>query len=198
MARTGLAGGEQLMRVLKALLMGSAALPATSLLALTAVAPAQDSSSPREKLAVWAGHWKIHIETRQTQFSHAKTEDYDGKCSFLPHGTFMVCEFLSLQPDPASGRVTNDVVLMYYSDVDKTFKYTNVAPQGGAHEDVMLLDGNIWTRPFTIPRRSGGVANAREIYDFVSPEKRLARLEISTDQGSHWTLVNEAVGTKER
>jgi len=185
------------MRVSKSFLMRLAALGAASLLALIAGATAQDSSSARDKLAAWGGHWKTRIETKETQFGHAKTEDYDAKCSFLPHGAFMGCEYLSLQPDPDSGRVINDVALIYYSDIDKTFKYTNVAPEGGPREDVMTVDGNVWTRTFEIPRRNGGVADARNIYNFVSPDKRLARFEISLDKGAHWIVVFEAVGTKE-
>src|SRR5271155_5130057 len=168
---------KKLMRVSKKLFMGSAALAAAFLLALSAGVTAQDASSQRSKLAVWVGHWKIHIETKETQFGHAKTEDYDAKCSFLPDGAFMVCDYLSLRPDPDSGHIIDDVSLVYYSDVDKAFKYTNVAPEGGPHEDVVVVDGNVWTRSFEIQRRSGGVANAREIYSFVSPEKHLARLE---------------------
>lgn len=91
----------------------------------------------------------------------------------------------------------DDISLLYYSDVDKTFKYTNVAPEGGPKENTMQVDGNVWTRPFEITRRSGEVVEAREIYDFVSPDKHLARLEISTDHGEHWTVVNEAVATRE-
>jgi hypothetical protein len=168
------------------------------LLVLSSGATAQHLSTPRDKLAVWAGDWKIRIETKETPFGHAKTEDYEAKCSILPHGTFLYCDYLSLQPDANSGRVITDVALVYYSDVDKTFKYTNVAAEGGPHENVMRVDGNVWTRPFEIPTGSGGVVDAREIYNFVSPEKHLARLEISTDKGAHWTLVNEAIGTKER
>jgi hypothetical protein len=186
------------MRVSKTFLVGLAALGAASLLVLTVGATAQVSSSPRDKLAAWGGHWKVRIETKETQFGHARTEDYDAKCSFLPHGAFMGCEYLSLQPDPDLGRIIDDVALVYYSDADKTFKYTNVAPEGGPHENVMSIDGNVWTRPFEIPRRGGGVADAREIYNFVSPNKQLARLEISLDKGAHWIVVNEAVGTKER
>jgi hypothetical protein len=173
-------------------------LSAALLLALTAGATDQGASSPRDKLAAWAGHWKVRIETKETQFGRAKTEDYDAKCSFLPHGAFMGCEYLSMQPDADLGRVINDVALIYYSEVDKTFKYTNVAPEGGPSENVMSVDGNVWTRPFEIQRQSGGVADAREVYTFVSRDKQFARLEISTDKGAHWTLVNEAVGTKER
>lgn len=185
------------MRVFNRIAVGSAGLCGAFVFALAAGATAVDSSSPHNKLAVWAGHWRIHIETKETQFGHARAEDYDGKCSVLPYGTFMACEYLGLQPDPDTGRIPNDVALIYYSDVDKTFKYTNVAAEGGPREDVFSVNGNVWTRPFEVQRRSGGVASAREIYEFVSPSKHLARLEISTDKGAHWTVVHEAVGTKE-
>jgi hypothetical protein len=188
---------QELMRVLKNVVVPSIALGAALLAALTLGARAEDSS-PHDQLARWAGHWKVRIVTKETQFFHAKTEDYDSKCAFLPHGTFLACEYLSLQPDADSGRVINDVALLYYSDVDKSFKYTNVAPEGGPREDVFRVEGNVWTRPFEIQRRSGGVANAREVYEFVSPDKQLARFEISTDKGAHWTVVNEAVGVRER
>jgi hypothetical protein len=88
----------------------SAALGAALLLALTVGATAQDSSSPRDKLAAWGGHWKIRIETKETQFGHARSEDYDAKCSFLPRGAFMGCKYLSLQPDPGLGRITNGAI----------------------------------------------------------------------------------------
>jgi hypothetical protein len=186
------------MRVYKNFLKGAGALGVALLFVLTASAKVPDSSLPHDKLAVWAGHWKIRIETKETPFSHAKTQDFDGKCSFLPHGTFMACEYVSLQPDPGLGHVINDITVLYYSDVDKTFKYTNVAPEGGPREDLMHVDGNVWTRPYEMSTGRGGVVDAREVYTFVSPDKHLARLEVSTDKGAHWTVVNEAVGTKER
>ena len=155
-------------------------------------------SSPHNKLAVWAGHWKTRIETKETQFGHASTDYFDSKCSFFPNDIFLYCDYLSLQPNAqANGGVMDDISLFYYSDVDKTFKYTNVAPEGGPNENTMQVDGNIWTRPFEITRRSGGVVKAREIYNFVSSDKHLARLEISTDNGEHWTVVHEAVATRE-
>lgn len=173
-------------------------LGAASVLVPAVGATARDSSSPRDKLAAWVGHWKIHIDTKNTQFSRSKAEDFDAKCSFLPDDTFMFCDYLSLQPDADSGRIVDDVAIFYYSDVDKTYKYTNVAREGGPRENTMRVDGNVWTRPFEIPRGSGGVAEAREIYTFASPDKQSARLEISIDKGVHWTVVNEAVGTRER
>lgn len=169
------------------------ALGAAFLLVPVAGAVTGDSSSPHDKLAPWVGHWKVHIDTKETQFSHAKAEDFDAKCAFFPNGTFMYCDYLSLQPD-----AHDDIALFYYSDVDKTFKYTNVAQEGGPDENTMTVDGTVWTRPFKIQRRSGATVDAREIYTFVSPDKELGRLEISTDQGAHWTVVNEAVGTRQR
>jgi hypothetical protein len=63
----------------------------------------------------------------------------------------VACEYLSLQPDPDVGHVINDVSLLYYSDIDKIFKYTNVAPEGRPREDLVHVDGNVWTRPYEIP-----------------------------------------------
>jgi hypothetical protein len=178
--------------------MRSAALGAAFLLALNAGAATEDSSSPRARLAVWAGHWKIHAVSKETQFGHATTADYDEKCAFLPYGAFMVCDAMSLQPD-AKGRVTDDLSVFYYNDIEKTFKHKGVGPEeeGGALDGVVLVDGNVWTRPLELPTQGGAVANARFIYTFVSPDRQLCRFEISTDKGAHWTVVTEFVGTRE-
>lgn len=178
------------MRVLAAFLVGSLALSAAF------GATTRDSPSPREQLSAWAGHWKIHSESAETPFGHAQTADYEANCFFLPRGTFLVCDYLSLQPH--AGRITNDLSLFYYNDLDKTLKHVGVgAEEGGAEEETVLVDGKVWTRTFEIRRRSGGVADARFVYTFVAPDKQLCRFEISTDKGEHWTLVTASVGTKE-
>jgi hypothetical protein len=186
------------MGISKKYLVGPAVLGAALLLASTAGANDRDSSSPHDRLAVWAGHWKRHGEVKETEFSHARTFDYDVQCSFLPHGAFMACSSLSLMPDPNHGNsISNTATLLYYSNVDKAFKYTEVHPDGGTDEGTALVAGNVWTEPREIQRKSGGVADARFVYDFASPDKTLARFEISTDKGAHWTLVDEFVDTKE-
>lgn len=184
------------MQASKAFWVACATLCAALFLALTTCAAARDSSSSHDELAAWVGHWQVRIDTQETRFGHARTDRYDARCSFLPHGTFLACEYVSLQPDPDSHRIINDVALIYYSAVDKTFKYTNVAPEGGPAENIMHVDGSVWTRPFEIPAGNGAVLDAREIYTFVSADKQLARLEVSPDKGAHWTVVNEAVGIK--
>jgi hypothetical protein len=184
------------MHVSKIFSRGSAALGATCLIALTAGATGQDPSSPHAKLAHWVGHWTVQIDTKETKYGHARTDRYDARCAFLPQGTFLACDYRSLQPDPDSGRIRKDVAVIYYSDIDKTFKYTNVAREGGPSEDLVQVAGNVWTRPFQIQKRSGGAIDAREIYTFVGADKQLGRLEVSTDKGAHWTVVNEAVGIR--
>ena len=186
------------MRVSKKFLVGPAALGAALLVALTSGATAQDSSSPRNKLTVWAGHWKRHGEVKETQFAHARTFDYDVQCSLLAFRAYMVCNSLSARPEPNHGnRIANGVTLFYYSDIDKTFKYTEVFPEGGPSEGVVLVDGNVWTEPRQIQKQGGGVAEGHFIYDFVSPNRMQARFEISTDNGAHWTVVDEFTDTKE-
>lgn len=171
---------------------------ALGLLALTTRAAAQDPPSPHDQLALWSGHWKIHSETKETQFGHAKAADYDATCSFLTHGTFMVCNYLSLQADSSAGRATNDLSVFYFNPDDKTFKHVGVGPEeGGAQEEAVAVDGNVWSRALDVPRRNGGTATIRFVYTFVAPNKQTCRFEISIDKGQHWTLVTESVGTKE-
>jgi hypothetical protein len=47
-----------------------------------------------------------------------------------------------------------------------------------------------------VARRSGGVADVRDVYQFVAPGKRLMTREISTDNGAHWTEITQSVATK--
>ena len=184
------------MHAYKTSFIGSAALGAACMLVSAAAAPL-GRPSLHDELAKWTGHWKVHIETKETKFAHANTQDYDARCSFLPHGTFVACEYLNVSHDPVAGQPVNDVALLYYSDVDKTFKYTNVAPEGGPGENVFHVDGTVWTRPFEIRTKSGGLIDAREIYTFISSDRQSGRLEVSTDKGTHWTVVNDAMGVKE-
>lgn len=177
--------------------MGLGLLAAACLLIPAAGAMAQDTSSPRDKLAVWAGHWKVHIDTKETQFGHAMSQDYDSRCGFFPHGTYMFCDYMRLQAAGDTGRAFDDIGLIFYSDVDKTFKYMNVAEEGVPDENTMSVDGNVWTRPFKVQRRSGEIVDAREIYTFVSADKQTGQLEISLDKGAHWIVVNQAVGTRQ-
>jgi hypothetical protein len=67
--------------------------------------------------------------------------------------------------DPNHGnRISNGVRLLYYSDVDKTFKYTEVFPEGEPREGVARVDGSVWTEPLQFQTRSGVVADAHFIF----------------------------------
>jgi len=189
--------GKKPVRGSQIFLVRSTTLGAAFALVLTVRAAAQDAAPSHDKLAMWAGRWKVHGEVKETQFAHARTFDYDVQCSFLPYGAYMACNYLSLMPDPNHGnRISNGARLFYYSDVDKSFKYTEVFPEGGPREGVALIDGNVWTEPLQVQGQSGGKEDARFVSNFVSADKILARFEISTDSQAHWTVVDEFSYTK--
>jgi hypothetical protein len=186
------------MRILVKCLMSLGALGAALVPALSVGAPPEDPSAQRGKLTLWAGHWKRHGEVKETQFGHARLFDYDVKCAVLPFGAYVVCNSLSARPDPNDGgRISNEINAYYYSDVDKTFKCTHLNMEGGPRENVVQVDGNVWTEPLQIPKRSGGMADARFVYTFVSADKKLARFEISLDKGATWIVVDEFVDTRQ-
>ena len=58
----------------------------------------------------------------------------------------------------------------------------------------MTVNGNIWTRTSRVQRRSGGIANTRTTYTFVSPDEHVAQYEISIDKSALWTVVFDAAG----
>lgn len=165
-------------------------------LALMLAAPlGAHAEGPQDKLNVWAGHWKIAEETFDTQFEHAGHSSFDAKCSWLPNHSYLVCDYLKEQRE-ADGHFVDDASLLYYSPADKAYKYTAVATEGGPQEQVVSVEGNIWTRMFQTRRRSGGMAELRFTYDYASPTTHLARFEISTDKGAHWTLISRFVAKK--
>ena len=91
----------------------------------------------------------------------------------------------------------DDVFLFYYSAVDKPSsiqKWLRKEIQTKTPCRLMAMSG---TGRLRLQDGVAELVKAREIYEFVSPDKHLARLEISTDNGEHWTVVNQAVATRE-
>ena len=120
----------------------------------------------------------LRLRLQQTQ-----DNDYTRSLVGYHDASLRVAQFLLPEGEPpASGHILE---LVEY-----------VAPEGGPREDAMTVDGNVWTRAGEIPRRGGGMADTRTIYNYVSPGKHLARFEISLDKGAHWIMVFEAVGAK--
>ena len=173
----------------------------TSFAALGAVAcftfAAHAAPSPLDKLNVWQGDWRYKSEYKETKFSHAGTNTGEGKCAWLPFHGFMVCDFLSDKVDADIGVRDDDIFVLRYSIAEKAYRYTRIVPQGLPQEGATETDGSTWTVTMQIPRKSGGTAEMRDVYHFVSSDKRVMTTEISIDNGASWTKIGETVATRE-
>ncbi|MGA7319547.1 MAG: hypothetical protein WBW98_03490, partial [Candidatus Sulfotelmatobacter sp.] len=63
-------------------------------------------------------------------------------------------------------------------------------------EEATTNEGNLWHYNYQLPDDKGKKLDLRDSYEFVTPEKRITRIEISADGGQHWTLLSESVATK--
>lgn len=180
------------MRLHDRLFVGSIAAGAVLFFGLAAGAVTGDAPSPADKLNIWEGRWKLHEEIKETPYSHAGAVTLDGKCSWLPNHTYMVCDFLTEGPDPErGGAVANNLSLFYYSDADHAYKHTGMGTEGGPHEQVATVDGGVWTTEFQITGRKGDKLLYRNVYDFVSVGEYKMQFEISADNGQHWTVLHD-------
>jgi hypothetical protein len=168
---------------------------ATSILALAVgagMAHAADTASA-DKIGIWAGHWKMQLEVKNTPFSHARTTTYDSTCSWAPIHGYMICDNLASKPD---GEKENILSIFAYSDTEKAFKNYSIDKNGRAEAPHTTVDGNTWTFRYEENGEKGQKMQIRNTYKFVSPVKVLATSEYSVDGGQHWVMRSETIGTK--
>jgi hypothetical protein len=181
------------------MLVGSIVSVVALVLGLVATAATPDppkTPDPFEKIRIWEGRWKIQVQRKETLYSHASSVPYSATCSWLPNRGYMVCDYLSDTIDPQEGKVANHLSIFTYSDKDKAYKHLGISMEGEPHEQLTIIEGNVWTTPFEVGGDKGEKLQCRNVYEFVSPEKQISRFEISADDGQHWTLVSESVGAK--
>ena len=63
-------------------------------------------------------------------------------------------------------------------------------------EPKVVIEGNLWHCQYEISDDKGKQFELPDSDEFVTPEKRITRIEISADGGKHWTLMSESVGIK--
>ncbi len=169
-------------------------------LGLTARAADSDSSKtadPRDKLNIWEGRWKEQVETKETPYSHAASVPSHITCSWTADRGYMVCEYLSEKIDPAEGRPSDHLTIFTYDDKGKTYKHLGVSKDFKTLEEPkVIIEGKLWHYTYQLPDDKGKELDLRDSYEFVTPEKRITRIEISADGGQHWTLLSESVATK--
>jgi hypothetical protein len=169
-------------------------------LALTAGAATSDSSTapdPRDKMSIWEGRWNEMVQTKETPFSHAASTPAHVTCSWTADRGYMVCEYLSEKPDPREKERSDHLTIFTYNSATKTYKHLGISKDYKTLEEPnVVIEGNLWHYQYQISDDQGKQFELRDSYEFVTPEKRITRIEISADGGQHWTLMSESVGIR--
>jgi hypothetical protein len=166
------------------------------LMAGAATSNAAETPDPLDRMNIWAGHWKMQAQRKETAYSHAGSLSFNAVCAWAPNRGYMVCDYLSDSLDPQEGRVANHLSILTYNEPTKAYKHLGISMDFKTLEQVATVEGNVWTYLFEQVTRKGEKLQLRDVYEFVSPEKQISRFEVSADGGQHWTLRSEAVATK--
>jgi hypothetical protein len=169
-------------------LMASAATPNSS-----------TTPDPRDKMNIWEGRWQEIVEHKETPYGHAATVPSHLTCSWTADRGYMVCEYLSEKIDPGEGKPSNHLSIFTYNDAGKNYKHLGISKDYKTLEEpTVIIEGSHWHYTYQLSDDKGNKLECRDSYEFVTPEKRITRIEISADGGQHWTLVSESVATKVR
>lgn len=153
---------------------------------------------PNDRMNIWVGRWHEVVETKETVISHASSAPAHITCAWSPDRGYMVCEYLSEKVDPNEGRPLDHLSIFAYDDKTKAYKHLGISKDYKTLEETPISnDGNLWHYNYQLASASGKKVELRDSYEFQTPEKRITRIEFSLDGGHTWTLMSEAVGTKE-
>jgi len=169
---------------------------ALGLIASAATPTASATPDPRDRINIWEGRWKEVVQTKETPYSHAASVPSRLTCSWTADRGYMVCEYLSEKIDPEEGRPSDHLTIFTYDDKGKTYKHLGISTDYKTLEEATTIEGNLWHYTYQLPNGKGANLDLRDSYEFVTPEKRITRIEISADGGQHWTLLSESVGIK--
>lgn len=170
---------------------------ALALLANAATPTPTDPTNPQEKMNIWVGRWKEVVETKETPYGHAHSTPSHVTCDWSADKGYMVCEYLSEKADAAEGKPADHLTIFTYDDKSKAYKHLGISKDYKTLEEPnVIIEGNLWHYTYQVPDGKGGNFDLRDSYEFVTSEKRITRIEISSDGGQHWTLMSESVGVK--
>ncbi len=151
-------------------------LPAAlALLSLTA------NAGELDKIAAYAGTWKIQIQTFDTAHSKAADDNSTLHNDCWRSGEFYACHQI------VNG---NSAALLVFTYSHKDGDYHSIAiPSGGGEpgSGTLRIAGDTWTYPWQ-QQDSGQTVQFRVVNIFHGPSRIEYRREYSTD-GQHWTLM---------
>ncbi|MGB9433687.1 MAG: hypothetical protein WBQ89_15705 [Candidatus Acidiferrum sp.] len=68
------------------------------------------------------------------------------------------------------------------NDAAKTYKHFGISKDYKTPEEpTVIIEGNVWRYNYELPDEKGNKLDCRDIYEFVTPEKMITRIEISAD-----------------
>ncbi len=152
---------------------------------------------PNDRMSIWVGRWHEVVETKETAISHAASTPAHLTCAWTADRGYMVCEYLGEKVDPNEGKLLDHLSIFAYDSKGKTYKHLGISKDYKTLEETPIsIDGNLWHYNYQLSSATGKKIDLRDSYEFVTPEKRITRIEFSLDGGRTWTLMSEAVGTK--
>jgi len=166
---------------------------------LAAMVTLGHASTPdlKERMNIWAGRWYEVVETKETAISHASSQPAHITCGWSAQRGYMICEYLSEKIDPNEGRPMDHLSIFAYDEKANTYKHLGISKDYKTLEETPIgIEGNFWHYDYQLSSGSGKKIDMRDSYEFVTPQKRITRIEFSLDGGHTWTLMSEAVGTK--
>jgi len=172
-------------------------LTLTALLASVAALGHAATPDPNDRLNIWVGRWHEVVETKETAISHASSHPAHVTCAWTADRGYMVCEYLSEKVDPNQAERSNHLSIFAYDAEGKAYKHLGISKDYKTLEETPIsIDGNLWHYNYQLSGASGKKVDLRDSYEFVTPEKRITRIEFSLDGGRTWTLMSESVGVK--
>ncbi|HTQ56906.1 MAG TPA: hypothetical protein VMI94_20705 [Bryobacteraceae bacterium] len=138
-----------------------------------------------EKIAAYAGTWKIQTEHFKTRFSEAGKESSTLRNDCWRSGGFFVC-------DQFVDGESRDLIVYTYNAKDDTYNSYSVPAEGGrGGSGTLLIRDNVWTFPWE-RTQDGKTYHFRVVNVFLAPGTIEYRQEFSEDQ-VHWTITGKGL-----
>jgi hypothetical protein len=161
---------------MKKFILSAAALLASSL----AVAADAPSSSPLDRLNVFAGTWKSDTQNFETPYSHESAGSYTLVNQCWKAGAFFVC-------NQSVDGVSRSMLVFSFKGGDTYSEVAVTAETGAGSNGTLLVDGGVWTFPGQF-HKLGQVIYVRTVNIYSGNDSLDYREEFSTDQ-QNWTLM---------
>lgn len=169
---------------------------ACALVGSSAVLGSSRTAEPLAKLDIWQGSWKNTVRTMETPYSHASLVRSHSTCSWTPDHGYMLCEYARDSGDPKQLIQADHLSIFTYDDNAKSYKHLGVSKEYKTLEEMAKIDGNLWHYRYQLPTGDGKMLDLKDTYEFVNANRRITRIEVSSDAGKHWILMSESVDTR--